>query len=474
MPIKLSSRHQYQAKQKPVIVCMDAEIVAARNDLGKFGELVAGKKPAAIHREWISLLCTGQSNEVLNAIAGQDTAILSFRGSAKTTWLRLFVAWALGHNPHLQVGWISNSESIALRSSRVIKRILESPIYQKIFPGTRPGDRWADKEWEIDKRTARLSRTESDISFVAIGAMGAIASNRFHLLVYDDLIKSSAQIRNPEIREKMQLNIEEVIQPCLIPGGREVCLGTRFDRSDIYGTYITPENGWRVIQQRALVAGQSAWPERFEVKLLEKIRKRNPVVFAYQYQNEIPPSADESTLQPGWIHYSVVPKVFDQLILGVDLAASEKERSDYTALVLIGVVGDRYYILEAIRFRAVGNVDKISRILSLRKTWGEFRTVVEKVAYQASLAGDWKTEMKRRRLALRCEEFVPRGDKRSRLEGISGLFANGAVYLNQHKPMAELVDELLEIAQDHDDLRDGAVIALTTAMKRSRRPLSSA
>jgi phage terminase large subunit-like protein len=355
-----------------------------------------------------------------------------------------------------------------------VKRLIESRIYQEIFPATRPGDRWSDREWEVDKKVAKVSNTDSDISFIAMGAMGAIASNRFHVLVYDDLVKSSAQIANPEIREKMKTNIEEVLQPCLIPGGRQICLGTRFHRDDVYATTITVENGWRVIQQCALVQEESAWPERFSVELLNRIRKRNPVIFTYQYQNQIPPDAEESTLQPEWIRYCVVPKRFDQLILAVDLAASEKQRADWTALVLVGTVGDRHYIVEAIRFRVAGNADKIARILELRKRYGEFRTVVERVAYQASFAGDWKTEMKRRRLQLRCEEFTPKGDKRSRLEGVSGLFANGAVWLNQDKPMADLVDELLELVQDHDDLRDAAVMALTTATKRARRALSFA
>jgi predicted phage terminase large subunit-like protein len=474
MPVKTSSRYHYRAKHRPVIVRDTPELQAAREGLEAFGEYVLGVKALPIHRQWINELITGKTNEIFNQIAGDAVNVLSFRGSGKTTWLRLFVAWALGHNPHLQIGWIANSETIALRSSRIIKRIIKSRKYGEVFPATRPGERWSDREWEISKATAKLDETQSDVSFVAIGALGAIASNRFHLLIYDDLIKSSAQIRNPEIRAKMQLNVEEVIQPCLIPGGREICLGTRFHRQDIYATYFTPENGWKVVVQAAIVDGESAWPERFTLQILERIRKRNPLVFAYQYQNQIPPNEDESVLNPQWIRYAAVPKAFDQLILGVDLAASESEKADYTALVLVGVADSKAYILEAIRFRAAGNLEKIKRILELRKVWGNFVPVFERVAYQASMEGDWKAEMKRRRLNLPCRDYVPRGDKRSRLEGVSGMFANEIVAFNRDRPMADLVDELLEIAEDHDDLRDAAVIALSHANKRTKKPLTFA
>ena len=90
-------------------------------------------------------------------------------------------------------------------------------------------------------------------------------------------------------------------------------------------------------------------------------------------------------------------------------------------------------MVEVLEFRAVGNVEKIKRICELRKTWGNFKVVVEKVAYQSSFEGDWKVEMKRRRLhGFTCEMVTPKGDKDSRLEGISGVFANNIVRFSRY------------------------------------------
>lgn len=489
MAVRTASRYKHRAvasSRLTLIVQPSREILLARTDLAALGKFITGKDAADIHRSWFPYLVTGQSNHVLDLIAGEDTEILSPRGFGKTFWSRVFAGLAIGNNPHIQTGWISYSEVIALKSSRVIKRLIAHPRYQEVFPWIRPGDRWSDREWEIDKSFAGVSTTDSDATFTAIGATGAVVSNRFHLLYYDDLIKSSASIANEEVREKMLTNIQEAIQPCKIPGGREIDLGTRFRRDDVHATYFKPENGWQVIEQSAVVENeqgdeQSTWPERFSLDFLQAIRERNPVVFLYQFQNKLPPPDEDAIIKPEWIRYAVVPNSLDDLLIGCDLAASETERGDWTAFVVIGVKDGNYTVLEVDRFRAAGNLDKFDRLVALHKRWSPLvpsrrtRVGVERVAYQASFAGDWKRYAHSKRIsAILMEEFVPKGDKLQRLEGVSGVFANGFVLFNKDRPMQQLVNELLMLTIDHDDCRDGLVTGLSVLQRRARRRLSSA
>jgi predicted phage terminase large subunit-like protein len=438
--------------------------IAARRDLGEFGAYVAGKIPAPHHRAWFPLLCSDE----------QYVSILAPRGSAKSTWLALYAAWMIGKHPELQIIYVGYAEPVALKQSRVIKRIIESPRYQEVFPHIRPGKRWSDTDWEIDKNHAGVSALDSDYTFYAVGVTGSITSRRAGLILYDDLIKSSAAIANEEIREKMTTNIDEVIMPTLIPGGWVRNIGTRFRRDDLHAKKFTAENGWNVIEQSAIADDCSYWPDRFTLEFLQGLQEANPITFAYQYQNQIPPDQDEAIIRAEWIQYGVVPNQFDDLVMGVDLAASERQKGDYTALVLIGRAGDTYYVVDAIRERISGNLEKIRRICELRKKYGQFRVIVERVAYQASFAGDWRDEMKRRRLSWRCEEFIPKGDKDQRLEGISGVFANGLVVLNRDRPMNQLVSELLRTTLEHDDLADATVIALSRLQRKSSRAPSFA
>jgi phage terminase large subunit-like protein len=483
MPVHAHTRHRYRARNAQTTPPPPSpDVLAARERLGHFGWYVCGKTPAAHHEQWFPHLVPGTDSEELVRIAGENLNILAPRGSAKSTWLAIFCAWALGHNPGAQIIYVGYSESVALKQSRIVKRIIESAKYQRVFPHIRPGVRWSDRDWEIDKAHAGVNSLDSDYSFYAVGITGAITSRRASLIVCDDLIKSSAAIANEEIRQKMVLNWQEVLEPTLIPGGRVVSIGTRFRRDDIHCTEFTPDNEWRVVVQGAIVERDgekdSYWPERFTLAKLLKIQKKNPIVFTFQYQNILPPNSEDAIILPEWITYAVVPKKgeFDDLVLGVDLAASEKTRSDYTALVLVGRKGDLFYVLEAIRFRAIGNLEKIKAVLELRKRWGGFRVAFEKVAYQSSFEGDWRDEVvKRRRINdLRIEAYIPRGDKDARLEGISGVFANNLVRFNRDRPMNELVDEVLRLNLEHDDMSDGLEIALSRLQRRSKKTLSAA
>jgi phage terminase large subunit-like protein len=475
VPVRQSSRfkHQYQIQQKSGFDSpVEPRAAAARLDLGAFGEFVAGKSPAEHHRSWFPYLALGEGN----------LDLLAPRGSAKSTWVALYAAWMIGHNPGIQIIYVGYSESVALKQSRIIKRLITSPNYRKVFPNVRLGERKSDTDWEIDKQFAGVDSLDSDYTLYAVGITGAITSRRANLILIDDPIKSSASIANPDIREKIATNWKEVLRPTLIPGGRVICIATRFRADDCHATEFIASKGWTQIEQSAILTDSegrevSYWPERFPLSDLQELRE-DPITFSYQYQNKVPPNEDEAIIKPAWIRYRAdVPTEFDELVLGVDLAASESEKADYTALVLIGKRGEYYWILDAVRFRAAGNLDKCDRIIALYQKWkrARIRVIVERVAYQASFEGDWKRYMRSRRFTnLTCEEFVPKGDKDQRLEGVSGIFANGYVLMNKSAPLAPLVDELLRISLTHDDLSDACVMALARLQRKSRSRLSSA
>ncbi len=480
MPVRTASRAKYRAKnQKTELAPASPDALLARQDLGAFGAYVVKKVPAVHHKSWFPHLVTGGDSTELHGIAGGYLSILAPRGSAKSTWLALYAAFAIGLNPHIQIIYVGYSESVALKQSRMIKRIVASKAYQQVFPHIRPGSRWSDRDWEIDKAYAGVTALDSDYTFYAVGVCGAITSRRASLIICDDLIKSSAAIANPDVREKMVCNWGEVLEPTLIPGGRVVSIGTRFRRDDIHATEFTVENGWQVIQQGAIEDDgkgneRSYWAARFALESLQKIRDKKPLIFCFQYQNRLPDNDATAIIKPEWIHQDDLPSSFDELVLGVDLAASEKQRADYTALVLVGRKGELFYVVDVVEFRAVGNLPKIKRICELRQQYGNFRVVVEKVAYQSSFEGDWKVEMKRRRLSnFVCEMVTPKGDKDSRLEGISGVFENNVVRFNRAKSCGRLISQLLRLDIEHDDLADGCELAISRLQRRSRRPLTS-
>ena len=68
----------------------------ARKDFAYFCDVVGDKPPAEHHKEWHKYLCTGEDSECLIGIGGPNIDILAPRGSAKSTILGLYTAWAVG------------------------------------------------------------------------------------------------------------------------------------------------------------------------------------------------------------------------------------------------------------------------------------------------------------------------------------------------------------------------------------------
>lgn len=464
-----------KAARSATIAARTPDALRAWNDFAYFGEYVGGKKAAKHHLEWIEELVTGENSQALNLVAGEHLSILAPRGSAKSTWIALWIAWVIGHNPEIQIIYVSYSESVALSRSRIIKRIIKSAKYREVFPNVLPGTRWSDTDWEIRKDFAGVDDIDSDYTFYATGITGSITSRRSNLIVYDDIIKSSESIENPDVREKMRNNHSEVVRPTLKPGGRMVNIGTRFRADDIHCTDFIPAKRWKQLIQEAIIEidGEEAsyWPERFTLKELQELRE-DPVIFSFQYQNRVM-RVSEISIDPAWIKYGEFPDKFDALCIGGDLSASLKERADYTVFVLGGRVGNQFYILDIRRGRWSGNIEKLDQVIELWQDWEELPMTLcaEAVAYQSSLKGDFVQYLINEKNVLNIVYSQPttKGDKLQRLRGVSGVFQNGLVTFNQYRMMGRLVDELINFgSMDKDDCVDAVVYCLNGLIGRRR------
>lgn len=468
-------KHKIEQSRNKIVSGLDLRTIElARNDAGHFGEFVCGKIPCSHHREWIAAI-TGRSNHLLKDIAGDNLNILAPRGSAKSTWIAIIIAWAIGKNPGIQIIYESYSESVAASRSRIIKRIIESPEYRIIFPNIRKSSKWSDLVWEIDKSYAGVMDFSSDYTFFATGISGSIVSRRSHLIVLDDLIKSSQSIKNRDIREQVITNFNETVLPTLVPGGRCISIGTRFRKDDIHASEFTEAKGWKVISQKAIVVDpktgreKSYWEERFSLEELCLIRENNPYIFFYQFQNTITESGFEA-ISYDWIFRGDIPFEFDRLVAGCDLASSLKTRADFTCFVLGGKKDDKYYIIDARFGKWNGNLDKFKVVQSLRDDWRGFDLLFEKVSYQTSFRGDFDVWANESGLNdVYCRGIYIPGDKYEKLSGFKGLFQRGKIIFNRYRDMGRLIDEICNLGdEEHDDGADAFTLCMAGLTGRRR------
>ena len=422
-----------------------------------------------------------------------DNYVVS-KNSAKSTVLNLFTAWIIGKHTTkglpLQIIYCSYNIATAIPKSRIIRQLIDSSTFKKIFPRVqlRAGMQ-SDIGWSIDFDYAGINRVgDEEFTLRAAGLRGSITSKRAHLVIVDDPIKSSTDIKNPAIREEMNNNWSSVISPIIFEGGRSICLGTRFHPLDIHKTMFIPEKGWKQVQQEALTyddngEARSYWPEQWSEEYLLSQKELDPVAFAYQYQQQ-PVMTSDLVLSPDLIIKGDVVTEFDTLAVGIDLSASKNETSDYTAFVLGGRLKDKYYIIDAHQVRSIGNLEKIDLLCDMLVEWGilqiqngEFlptyssvTLVVEAVAYQASLAADLRRVLLQERGLgnIHIHEVKGfRGDKVARFRGTLGLLENKKVTFNRFRKFDALIDQLINIgATSHDDLLDAYTWLMTFLQKR--------
>lgn len=463
---------------KAVHVEPSREIENARNDIAAFGEYVLGYKAADHHKEWLVAIQSGASNGTLSFVAGGNLRITSPRGSAKTTWMTIALAWIIGHNPGIRVILVSYSLDVARSISIAVRELVQSFRYRVVFPHIRKSRRWADGSWYVDRRFAGVKIFHKDPTLLAVGMRGSISGRRSDLIVIEDPIRSSEAIANPRIRQQQRTWWSEVLRPTLVPGARVLVNCTRYRIDDIHGTTFTTEKGWHVIHQRAIYLdadGQerSYWQDYHDLARLLALREEDPRAFASQYQNE--PLADgDRAVEPEWIMRGDVPDEFDAMAIGVDLASSKKASADYTALVLMGRKGDRYFTVMSARGRWTINqtVKQIIRMHQIAmQLSGSVEIAIESVQYQASL----KAELKRVAsteydLFLRAKNITTKGTKEDRLRAVSGVMeAARHIFMQGVKSVESVIAELLEFgAGDHDDLADAWAIAQTYLLRKGK------
>lgn len=473
-------------RKNSVIVSQD--IREARTDFTAFTR-VLGYPPAPHMLEWHGDLITGKTEGPLIEIAGPPTKILSPRGSAKSATTCMFTAWALGRASVegllLRSMIISYALPVSRGKSGVIKRIIQSPIYQQIFPNVVVSkERTSDEFWHIDFDRAKVHVGAEDVySVCATGILGAIVSKRVNLAILDDLIKSRKSIADPAVRREMIDNWSQLIYPCLFKDGtsRPIDLGTRFHWDDIHATTFNAENGWIEKFQKALLYDEdgnpcSYWEEKAPVATLLEDQKSDPVGFAYQMQNEAPRTG-EAGIDRSLLKRVSIPDEYDEIAVGADLSSGTKEKHDFTVFVLAGIRDGIIYLIDYRRFKAKGNLEKVYILMDLlaewniltehpgsregERDWGatnnEVTVVPEEVAYQLSFQGDAEAEMhiKRNLNNVRFRGLPGRGDKRVKQLAVIGRIERGSLQLNRFRKWDPVITELINLGDaGHDDCAD--------------------
>ena len=298
-------------------------------------------------------------------------------------------------------------------------------------------------------------------------------NKRPNLIVGDDL-ENDEIVMNKDRREKFRNWLMKALIPCLSDNGRIVIVGTILHLDSALERLLNDPH-WYTARYAAHNEDFSEilWPERFDQARLETIRdsyvaQGMPEGYSQEYLNY---PIDESSAyfrRDDFRFFDSDEVDLDRLTYyaAIDLAISQKEKSDYTVIVVVGVDHmNKLYVVDVQRGRWDGK-EIIDNMLNVQTKWTPDIFTVEEGQISKSLLPFLKEEMMSTGNFINIKGMVPVHDKESRARSIQARIKQGSVYFDGHADWyATLEQEMVRFPRDvHDDQVDAlAWIGLTLA-----------
>lgn len=409
-----------------------------------------------------------------------------FRGSAKTSKLRVYTAKRIAYGLAHTILYIGKSEGHAVRSINWIKKAVQ---HNPLFAGTfnlKPGAKWQDVEAEIQHGVDQYP-----IWIMGMGITGSVRGInrddfRPDLIVLDD-VQDEENSATPEQRQKIESLLYGAIIQSLAPASEApdaklAMAQTPLNREDI-STKAMHDPAWVTVEQGCwtkstkdlpLEKQESAWPARWTSEELRDMKrsyfKRNQASVWFREMECKLTSPETSAFLPTWLnYYETAPERSDMaVVLTIDPVPPPTEqeiakglhKKDYECLAVVGKSKTGTYLLEYSANRGHEPDWTLMEFFRLVQLWKPNKIIVEAIAYQATLSWLLKQAMRTRRVYYLIEE---RRDKRSKyskiVDGLSHTASHGELYIREEH--LDFIEQFLSYPDvSHDDVLEAVAVGV--------------
>lgn len=386
--------------------------------------------------------------------------------------------WAMAtHGFQIAVG--TYSSDLALEHSRAARTLAHGEQAQALWPGIRPKRATGQGYRRNDTDLASNWTVGTGGRYIAVGRGGSLTGKSPQAIVIDDPLKNRKEAESPTIRADVWNWYTSVVYSRAVANGSGILvMHTRWHLDDLVGRLDADEkNGgdkWRrvIIPAQCVdsetdplgrCAGEYIDPERADA--FDAAKRLDSYDWSSLYQQD-PIPAGGADLQIAWFEdrYDLDPadqaKLCDHIVLGADLAFRGSQRSDPTAMVVLGVKGALRYVLHVHR----GRHEYTEQRAILRQVcadWGVQDALVERAANGDALIDDLRSEVR----GLRGERPTGGTDKVLRMRPYKAQMAAGQVRLPTSAPwLAGFLSEICSVpSSTHDDQYDALAWALRAA-----------
>lgn len=441
--------------------------------------------------------------------------VLLPRDHQKSAMVAYRVAHAITKNPAVRILYISSTANLATKQLKFIKDILTSDVYRYYWPemvniDEAKREKWTETEVSVDHPLRKLENVRDPTIFTA-GLTTNIVGLHCDISVFDDVVVRDTAYTN-EGRTKLA---EQYSLLASIETGdaQQWVVGTRYHPKDLYDTMQSTmvevfdvdgnpvdqtevyEVFERQVEDRGDGYGQFLWPRQqrpdgkwfgFNAEILARKRAQyvDKTQFYAQYYNN-PNAISEAKIKREWFQYYDKKHLQQSngnwyfqgrklnIFAALDLAFTLGAKSDYTAIVVVGVDGHQnYYVLDIVRFRADLISEYFKEILAAHRKWSFRRLRAEATAAQEVILKDLKENYIRPYgLALSIDHNKPtrnEGDKTERIINIlQARYENGQMWHYKDGNCQILEEELLMDRPPHDDVKDALAAAVDVAVPPS-------
>ena len=440
------------------------------------------------------------------------------RGHLKSHCIAVWCVWQITKEPWSSVVYLSATEDLAKIQVYAIKNMLVSDEYQLLWPemlhkeeGKR--EKWSADAINVDHPERKKRRIRDNTIVVKTVKSTAIGMHCSHLVLDDVVVPKFAYTNIGRLEVKQAVSQFASIKN---PGAQTKAVGTRYHPSDLYSDFLSAEKYiwndelqefdgkeklWDIweetVEDRGDGTGNFLWPRvhdpitkesfGFDPKILASVRAQyestgQMVQFYAQYYND-PNDPDSHRLSPDCFQYfdkkhlNAVDGAWYykenrlQIFAAMDVAWTTSEKSDFTAIVVIGIDSSGFiYILDLDRFKTSNYSVYYERVMELSNYWGFRKMRVETNAGGKLVAQRLEELIRENGQALSIDGKARVSHEGNKIERHAAIveprYRAGTIFHYKGGYTPELEEEIVLERPTHDDLED----ALCSAIEISKPP----
>lgn len=479
--------------------------LAAESDLLKFIKLVAPYRVlGACHEELVQWWERSERKShqlVLLPRDHQKSALIAYR-----------CAWRITKDPSIRIMYLSSTANLAEKQLKMVKDILTSDKYKKYWPdmvhpeeGKR--EKWAVSEFSVD-HPLRKEEGIRDPTMMAVGLTSSFTGMHCDIAVLDDVVVIE-NAYTEDGREKVRQGYS-LLSSVESADAEEWAVGTHYHFKDLYmdlkqiaheiydatGEVVDKEPVYEVferkVEDKGDGTGEFLWPRQrrsdgkwygFNAEILSKKRAQylDTAQYRAQYYND-PTDPDNVRIDRTRFQYYDKKHLTQAdgywwmsgrklaLTAAIDFAFSLKKKSDFTAIVVVGMDEEgNIYVLDIDRFKADNISAYFDHVKDMYGKWGFRKMRAEVTVAQSTIVEELKNQyIKAAGIPLAIDPFRPSKNEGTKEERISAIlenrYNNQVIWHYKGGYCQTLEEELVLTKPPHDDLKDALASAIEIAV----------